>query len=263
MTLSAFQHALSDLVMSRRFCAAVQADPSEALADYDLDARERQRLAAIARQPGVRISAMIHRSFKVGVLAGRLPLTCTVLGSDGIARVIGGYLAEQMPRTMYFNQEIHRFGACVLDQIRHGTLDYPYLEEVLRLELALVELADAPPPVAAEPDELAEQSGDYPALLDAQFRVLHFAHDPMLLLPALRAKQIPPQLPKGHYWMLLGCPAGQHMQMSLLDPCLGALLAQCDGVATLATLCEQHDVTLDQALALVRAGVLRIRRNGH
>ncbi|HEU4328095.1 MAG TPA: hypothetical protein VFS21_33470 [Roseiflexaceae bacterium] len=258
MTLRAFQHALSDLVMSRHFCTAVQADPSEALAAYDLDARERERLAAIARQPGVRVSAMIHRSFKVGVLAGRLPLTCAVLGPNGIARVIGGYLAEQMPRTMYFNQEIRRFGASVLEQIARGALDYPYLEEVLRLEIALVELGDAPPLAADAPDALPEQPGAHPAQLDPQFRVLRFAHDPTALLPALRAKQVPSALPEGDYWMLLGCPSGQRMQMSLLDPALGALLARCDGTATLAALSEQLDVALDRALALVEAGVLRV-----
>ncbi|GAB4215966.1 MAG: hypothetical protein OHK0022_56530 [Roseiflexaceae bacterium] len=259
MTLRAFQHALSDMVMSGRFRAAVQADPAGALAGYDLDARECQRLAAIAQQPGLRVSATIHRSFKVGVLAGRLPLTCTLLGSDGIARVIGGYLAEQMPRTMYFNQETRRFGAHLLEQIARGTIDVPYLEEVLRLELALVELGDAPPASAVPPDQLPEHAGAYAAQLDPQFRVIHFAHDPTALLPALRAKQVPAGLPEGDYWMLLGCPAGQRMQMSLLDPRLGALLARCDGAATLAALCGQLDVALEQVLGLVGAGVLRMR----
>ena len=258
MTLRGFQHALSDLVMSRRFCAAVQEDPGEALAGYDLDARERERLAVIARQPGMRISAMIHRSFKVGVLAGRLPLTCAVLGSAGITRVMGGYLAEHMPRTLYFNQETRLFGVYVLEQLARGAFDYPFLEEVLRLELALVELGDAPPLAADAPDALPEQPGAHPAQLDGRFRVLRFAHDPAALLPALRAKQVPPALPEGDYWMLLGCPSGQRMQMSLLDPALGALLARCDGAATLAALCEQLDVDLDQAQALVEAGVLRL-----
>ncbi len=272
MTLRGFQHALSDLVMSRRFCAAVQEDPGEALAGYDLDLRERERLAAIAGQPGVRISAMIHRSFKVGVLAGRLPLTCTLLGSAGIARVIGGYLAEQMPRTMYFNQEIRRFGVYVLEQLARGAFDYPFLEEVLRLELALVELGDAPP-LAADapdallptdaPDTLPEQPGTHPVQLDERFRVLRFAHDPAVLLPALRAKRVPSALPEGDFWMLLDRSDGESVQMSLLDPALGALLARCDGAATLAALCEQLDVDLDQVQALVEAGVLHLVMRHH
>ena len=258
MSLRAFQHALSELVMSRRFCAAVQSDPDAALAAYELDPRERGRLAAIARQPGVRIGAMIHRSFRLNAIAARLPLTCAALGRAGITHVIGGYLAEQPPGTLYYNRETARFGAYVLERAARGELAYPHLEDVLRLELALVELGDAPPlePLAA-PD-LPADPGARAARLDRQHRVLRFSHDPQVLLPALRARQMPQQVPAGDYWLLLSCPGGQSVQMALLDPRLGALLARCDGATALAALCEQFDVSLDQALALAQSGVLRL-----
>ena len=75
MSLASFQNALAAMVMDESFAEAVREDSAQALAAFDLDPRERERLAGIAAQPGLRIGTFFHHSFRMTKIAYTLPRT--------------------------------------------------------------------------------------------------------------------------------------------------------------------------------------------
>ena len=70
MSLASFQNALAAMVMDESFAKAVREDSVHALAAFDLDLRERERLAGIAAQPGLRLRRL---SICATVTAARPP----------------------------------------------------------------------------------------------------------------------------------------------------------------------------------------------
>ncbi len=135
MSLASFQNALAAMVMDATFAEAVRDDAAQALSNYDLEARERERLAGIASQPGLRIGAFFHHSFRLTKIAYTLPRTKEKLG-EKLGAVLMLYWDEHPNVYEYFDREARRFAAWLLEHSESEEL-----KQVVREELAVLDLA--------------------------------------------------------------------------------------------------------------------------
>jgi hypothetical protein len=258
MSLRGFQQALAELVMSLEFCSAVKADPQQALAGFELSPIERERLVALARAPGLKIGTMIHRSFRLSILANFLPQTRVVLGIQGFKEVVHDYWNAQPPRNLYYEQEAVRFGEFVLAQLEQGRIQNEFLEEVLALELAVLSLARNLGGTSDERRTSSDPRTCFPDL-HAGCRMIVFRHEPAALFEALGEGRVPEDAPRGRYYLLLDRSASEQLQMHQIDPQIGALLAACDGHTSAALLCERLSATVRDLEALAEEGYLIFR----
>ncbi|MEM8532147.1 MAG: hypothetical protein AAGF95_14980 [Chloroflexota bacterium] len=256
MSLQVFQHVLAEMVMSPGFRVAVQDNAEQALVTFQLTSQERQRLATIAHDPGVKIGTMIHRSFRIGMFANRLPRTCTALGTQELQRMLLEYWETHPPQTLFYAQEAARFASFVSAQIAQGKLYNPYVEAVLKLELGLIELASSSGiPEQGAPD-IEHISLDMSVATHPACRVIQFDHDPNILLPSLNAGEIPETVPRGEYYILLKRSTDGQMHTHQISSTLGVVLLICNEPRTLAWLQDYNVLTTDNAATLIHSGYL-------
>jgi hypothetical protein len=220
MALADYQHALSRLVMSPPFRAQVAESPEEALAGFDLSPRELERVAAVARDPGMRTGTLIHRSFRLSMLSNTLPRTCKALGPQGIKDFVHAYWLEQPPRSLLYVREGMRFGDWALARMRADGFRHDLLPEVLEAEMATLELSrqeawDEEPAATAVPR------------LHPHLRIVRFRRDPDVVLPELAAGRIPEGLEEGEHYLLVRTPRVGEVTLSQLTPEAGRVLLAC------------------------------------
>ena len=215
MTLVAFQRALSDLVASPGLVRRLWDEPEVVLADYELSARERARLEAVARQPGMATSCALYRMNRVTPLYTYLRLTCHALG-DALRRELDLFWDLQ-PAHVQFEREVTRFGVFLRSRVRAGALQ-PLVEEVLDLELAVNELRYRKGHAGRE---AATAVGAFSLQEDA--RVARLSREPLALLGALDRREPIEDVPAGeHYVLVLNGDDG--LDVLPLAPELGAPL---------------------------------------
>ena len=145
MSLASFQNALAAMVMDESFAQAVRDDSAQALAIFDLEPRERDRLAGIASQPGLRIGTFFHHSFRMTKIAYTLPRTKEQLG-EKLGAVLMLYWDEYPNVHEYFDREARRFAMWLLKRSESEDLKRVVREELATLDLALNgQLAHEPP----------------------------------------------------------------------------------------------------------------------
>ena len=246
MSLADFQRALADMVAAPDLALAVRNGAAGALDGYDLSARERSRLETVAAQPGMDVSCTLYRSNRLVPIALLLPYTCFVLGER--IRDVAVAFWSTSPTDLQFAGEVDRFAAFLRERLRSEELDEPLLEELLDYELATKELRFLPR------RRLAEDSanGEGALVLHPLVRLVHFRHDPAVLLARLAANEPPPyDLDEGDFPVLL-VARGDELEARVLDPALAALLeALRDGEATIAP--EDAELLVREGLAVRRA----------
>jgi hypothetical protein len=124
------------MVMDAEFAQAVRDDSGLALAVFDLDPRERERLAGIASQPGLRIGTFFHHSFRMTKIAYTLPRPKAKLG-EKLGAVLMLYWDEYPDVHEYFDKEARRFAAWLLARSESEELKQVVREELATLDLAL------------------------------------------------------------------------------------------------------------------------------
>jgi hypothetical protein len=124
------------MVMDAEFAQAVRDDSGRALATFDLDPRERERLAGIALQPGLRIGTFFHHSFRMTKIAYTLPRTKEKLG-EKFGAVLMLYWDEYPNVYEYFDKEARRFARWLLERSESEDLKQLVREELATLDLAL------------------------------------------------------------------------------------------------------------------------------
>ncbi|HEY3443214.1 MAG TPA: hypothetical protein VGK29_20825 [Paludibaculum sp.] len=190
MALSDFQRALSEMTVSPNLAARVRAEGERPLAAYDLTPRERARLVAVARHPGMDLNCTLARGNRFGPIVDVLPLTCTLL-KPWLRELLEELWQIKRPGNYQLSGEEHAFAAFLQAKLAGGELSHPYLAEVLEYELASWALVQSLRHTSA---------GDEPQPGGEPFRLVHFSHDPALLLPPLEAGALPPDgLPGGRY----------------------------------------------------------------
>ena len=124
------------MVMEESFAKAVREDAAQALAAFDLDPRECERLAGIASQPGLRIGAFFHHSFRITKIAYTLPRTKEKL-AEKLGAVLVQYWDEYPNVHDYFDREARRFAMWLLERSESEDLKRVVREELATLDLVL------------------------------------------------------------------------------------------------------------------------------
>jgi hypothetical protein len=168
MSAAVFQSALARLVVDPDFRNAVREHGAEALPDGLADL-ERERLLAVAVDPGLDITRTLHKGFRLAKLLAWIPLTCAVLGREVRTREVEEFWKRRLPVSFYYLEEAVAFCDYLLERVREG-LDIPYLEEVASYERASLELRRDRPAGEAVDDQTVELRHDPEALLGALAR---------------------------------------------------------------------------------------------
>ncbi|PSL49103.1 hypothetical protein CLV51_101433 [Chitinophaga niastensis] len=196
MSLLSFQKALTDLIASPQLCLQVRAHPAETLSRYDLTPREVTRLKTVVHQQGMSVSCTLYRVNRITPIYTMLPYTCLLLGPALIP------LAEEFweicnKSDLQFKREITLFGDFLLQQITTGSLQNPYLGEIVAMELAINELKFLPR--TALLNAPVNEEGLHPLI-----RLVPFDHEPEPLLIELSRMQIPPfTAGTGEYFLVI------------------------------------------------------------
>lgn len=200
MTLHGFQQALSELVLSPDLRSQVVDQGTEVLTAFDLDPREKRRLLAIARQPGLNTGVLIHRSFRLSTVVRSLPRTCRLLG-DRLSDLVHEYWREHLPLHFNFVWESCRFARYLRGLQQAGSLAEPWLHDVLRIDLASMALQRGLKPEEVELDP--QPGGADLAAAPTDDRIeLACRHDPRILLTDPDA-ETPPSAPRGNYRLII------------------------------------------------------------
>lgn len=182
MTLAAYQDAFGRMVLSPRLCVRAREEGEAAFAAFDLTPAEAARLAAIAAQPGMKITCILARANRLGSLVGALPLTCALLKPE-LSQWLDGFWDEQPMATLQALPAGLAFGRFLQREIEQGRLTVRYAAEVLTFELAALEL------------QRLAHTESVPANDAARLRVVDFPFDPSPLLSALaQHEQVPGEL---------------------------------------------------------------------
>ena len=138
MSLAAFQRAYADLAASPKLCLAVRADPVAVLASYDLDARERDRLARAVWQRGMDANCTLYRVTRITALDTVMPITLKLL-KPALRALLDGYWEAHPVHDVRFTNEAVRFIAWL--ETRPPGLAEPVddLIALARRELAVAE----------------------------------------------------------------------------------------------------------------------------
>lgn len=185
MSLSGFQRAFAELVLSPPAVRQLAAGDEAVLSAFDLTERERARLSAVVRQPGIWLCCSLVRANRFEAIAEAFPMTCVVL-EPVLRPLLDALWSEHRPENYQFSGEDATFAARVEAGLASGELGGEYLEEVFRYELACWGLAQ----------RLRGSPGN-----DAPPRVtVTFRHPPDRLLEPLSRLVAPPAgLPRGDY----------------------------------------------------------------
>lgn len=210
MSLSGFQLALCDAIASPSRAQTLRLDPDAFLAGYDLTDRERRRLVAVGRQPGMTTCCAIYRLNRISPICLHLPMTMRLLG-DGFMAQVEDYWSSRGTDLQYC-PEVVGFGEFLGERIRAGALSTPYLADVLAFELAVVDLQFA--------DGSTPMGGAHPRI-----RLVRFAHDPIAILEALADERVPEDVPLGEQYVVIDGRDGS-LRMIPLSAAVGQRLAR-------------------------------------
>lgn len=135
MSMAAFQRAYADLAASPKLCLAVRADPVAALASYDLDTRERDRLARAVWQRGMDANCTLYRATRITALNSVMPLTLALV-RPVLRALLDAYWEDHPVHEVRFTREAARFIAWL--ETRPAVLPEPVddLIALARRELA-------------------------------------------------------------------------------------------------------------------------------
>ena len=108
MSMAAFQRAYADLAGSPSLCLQVRADPVAALAPYDLEDRERNRLSNAVWQRGMDANCTVYRVTRITALNSVAPLTLRVI-KPILRELLDAYWADNPVHELGFARETRRF----------------------------------------------------------------------------------------------------------------------------------------------------------
>jgi hypothetical protein len=174
MSQQAFQTALARLVTDRSFRNKARSE-GEAIFDFDLTPLERRRLAHLAGDHGVEVTASLITSYRLGKILTLLPLTRVLLGDDRLTRELRLFWSDHPPTSFYAPEESLAF----CDHLQRRRLRVAYLEDVVAYERASLELRRPRPAGVVPPPQR-----------------VRFHHHPALLLTRLGAGRRPRALPE-------------------------------------------------------------------
>lgn len=136
--MSDYQQELARLVLDEGYALRVARDVAALPAE--LDERDARRLAAIAADPGLRLTRTLHRGWRLSKLLTLLPLTCAVADRTLLETQVLSFWRLQPPRSLYFVDEAVRFVDHLIAALGETEMA---LADVARFEQANLRLGDA------------------------------------------------------------------------------------------------------------------------
>ncbi len=195
MSIAGFQRALAEMAGRPSFAASVRHNGGSALAGRDLTPREARRLLAVARQPGMEVTCTLARANRFTSIAEVFPMTCQILGAD-LRPLIDRYFEARIPENYQLSGEEEAFAKFLCAELAAGRVVRRFVEDIVAFESATYRLASA----GRDPEDEG-----WPAPPD---ETVIFRHDPDILLGAVGAGQVPPDLPEGRYAVRLTLDGG-------------------------------------------------------
>lgn len=257
MSLTGFQSALAQLIIDAELCDRFRADSQVAFGSYDLSALERRRLLAIAQDPNLGVARRIHRFFRINALLQSLPLTIRLLGDRRLRSLAEGFWRLGAPRNYYRQREAARFGEFLNDLVERGELRDPYVLDIVRFELAALDLARSQ---QVEENEVADASGVNPRHwrpgLSHSLRLVVFEHAPGELLSCLERGEEPKEIEAGRNYLLLDGSSSPSIRLVPLIPALGSILQRCDGTRSAEELSATGKISVVDLRRLATKGYL-------
>ena len=230
MTLSAFQHALCDLVASPQTCILARDHPELVFDKYDLTPLEWKRLVDVVQQRGMSTNCTLYRVNRITPIYTLLPNTSFLLGDDLVKWA--DYFWSQQKTDMQFKSEVESFGELIKQQIQSGNLQNDFLEEILAFELAINSFRFVPKKDILKKIARPKSGSSFTQVrLHPLIKLVRFSHEPTMLLSLLASAQLPPvDIPKGEYYLLVDAAASD-VVIKKIDPSLGQLLHEIDSYA--------------------------------
>jgi hypothetical protein len=138
-----FQLAFATLIASPQLCKQAIDDEPSVFDQFALTEKEKARLRSVVRQKGMSICCSLYRMNRITPLYTQLTQTATLLG-DELITLAEEFWESYPDSSLQFKEEVLAFGQFLLAKLETGLLKFPYLQEILRLELAMNELSYAP-----------------------------------------------------------------------------------------------------------------------
>ena len=108
MSMTGFQRAYADLAGSPSLCLDVRNDPVAALAPYDLDERERSRLARAVWHRGMNANCTVYRATRLTALNAVIPSTLNLI-QPILRQLLDAYWKDHPVHDLGFARETNRF----------------------------------------------------------------------------------------------------------------------------------------------------------
>lgn len=135
MSLHAYQTALARMTLDPALCRRILAEGERALSGYDLTPRELRRLAAIVRQPGMRVNCTLSRANRLAAISGLLPRTCDLL-QDQLRELLDRFWGQHDMASLQTLPAGLEFAAFLEREIAAGRVMHPLAAETLASETA-------------------------------------------------------------------------------------------------------------------------------
>jgi hypothetical protein len=256
VSLAEFNRRLAMLVVTPEVDAAEreawQASP-------DLTERERRRLASIADHGGLETARVIHRFFRANALMEALPLSLQAFGPGEIKPLLAAFWRTHAPTSIYNHSESAAFAAFVLARIEAGELEAPLLADLLRFELAEIELRTGRGGQQTRGREVLAELEDpqrQAPIVRPELRVVAMTYDPGELLARARARQELAGVPRRLGFVLLRAVAMGTVVATQLLAQLGGALVACDGRRSAAAVAAELERPVEELQQLADAGLV-------
>lgn len=135
MSIEAYQTAFARMTLDPKLCRRILDQGESALSAYDLTPRELRRLAAMARQPGMKVNCTLARANRLTAITGLLPHTCELL-IDELRGLLDRFWDEHTMADLQMLPAGLEFAAFLKREIAAGRVSHPAAAETLAEEVA-------------------------------------------------------------------------------------------------------------------------------
>ncbi len=217
MSLRSFQEALAEIITSPQIGRAYNDNPALLDQKYTLSEKERNRLIGMIQQKGMRVNYMLYQMNRLTPLSMFMAYTLKILHPQ-LMPVLHRFWAAYPKTSFQFKDEVGTFTSFLQEQIAEGTLQLPYLEDVLKVD-------DAINHIRFEADGVSYANDEF-YTLHPQARIVYLGYDAQSLIEAMVVYDAaePPVLPEapGYYVLyfngrLKGYPIDDAAAAALLD----------------------------------------------
>lgn len=201
MSLKSFQLALAEIISNPQTGKRYSENPNLMDSRYELTEKEKERLAAMAGQKGMRANYMLYQMNRMTPLSMFMGYTLKVLRPQLMA-VLQQFWAQYPQTSFQFRDELAFFVAFLKQEMDADRLSIPYLRDIVAIDEAIND-------IRLPNEDTQEEANDEFYTLHPLARIVFLEHDPDMLVeamvtfnPAVPIPDIP--LATSHYALFFG-----------------------------------------------------------